>query len=238
MQGYQDKVMARDVASLMGWWQDAGVDQAIAEEPQPWLGRSAVAQPVKAEPIVAPLPGSLDTLANWIKNSPDFTEAGPSQRRIAPAGMPHANVMILTDMPESDDHLSGQMMSGQVGILFDRMLAAIGLDRSTVWISSLSPSRPATGRIAADDLVRLSEIAQHHIKIAAPKRLWLLGQTTSRAVLGVDELATKGKLHLINHGTCMVEVVASMHPRLLLQNPARKAGVWAEMQMLMKGIAA
>ena len=146
--------------------------------------------------------------------------------------------MVLTDMPEQGDAEAGRLFSGETGDLIDRMLNALGLDRSKIYCAPLCPARPPTGRIDDMLLPKLSEIAQLHIRLAAPKRVWLLGQAASRAILGMDEVAAKGKLHLINQKAPIMEAVASIHPRLLLQNPKRKAGVWEDMQLLAGGLVA
>lgn len=235
MTGVQTVLDARGVASLIGWWRDAGVDAFVEDTPQPWLGRAAVtAKPVVDAPATPPPTHSA--FVDWLQTSADIPSAGPAPRRLAPSGIVGAPIMVMVDMPESSDHDAQKLMSGEVGQLFDRMLAAIGLDRAQIYLAPLCPGRPATGQISEEYFTRLAEIARHHIGLAKPKRVWLLGQTTSRALLGVDAVAARGKLHFINHSGGNVEVVASLHPRLLLQNPARKAGTWADMQLLMKGI--
>jgi uracil-DNA glycosylase len=58
----------------------------------------------------------------------------------------------------------------------------------------------------------------------------------SRALLGVDDVASVGNLHDFNHATVNIPTVASFAPRFLLDNPAQKARVWADMQVLIKGM--
>lgn len=237
MTGVQSLSDARSVASLLAWWRDAGVDYLVEEEAQPWIGRpAATAKPVAEVPAPAVLPATHSDFVDWLMTSDEVPTAGPATRRLPPAGVAGSSIMVMVDMPDSNDHAAGQLLSGDAGILFDRMLAAIGLNREAIYLAPLCPGRPATGQIGDEHLPRLAEIARHHVKLAAPKRVWLLGQTTSRAVLGIDAVAARGKLHLINHSGGKVEVVASLHPRLLLQNPSRKAGTWADMHLLMKGI--
>lgn len=146
--------------------------------------------------------------------------------------------MVVTDMPESGDLDAGRLMSGEVGDLFDRMIGALDLDRTNIYCAPLCPGRPPTGRIDHEWLPELGRIALHHIKLAAPKRVWLLGQATSRAILGTDEAMATGKIQLINQDDSIMEAVATIHPRLLLTNPSRKAGVWKDMQLLAGGLVA
>jgi uracil-DNA glycosylase len=226
-------------ASLIGWWQDAGVDIFVDETPVPWLQKGLVAAKpaAPATPNVrAPLPNTVDALTAWMLADPDIPEAGPPPRRIAASGTAGAPLMIMIDMPEANDHEAGHLLSGECGKLFENMLSAIGESRSSVYLATLCPGRPVTGRLAEPALPRLAEIACHHIALCVPKRLWLLGSTVSRALLGVDDVASVGNLHDFNHEAVNISTVVSFAPRFLLEHPAQKARVWADMQVLIKGI--
>ena len=231
--------------SLIGWWRDAGVDMLVDEVAVPWLQKAQATPdskpPTKASqaqpaPSDAPLPESLAALTHWLMTSPDIPDTAPPSRRIAASGAAGAPLMILIDMPEVNDHEAGQLLSGECAKLFENMLAAIGQDRSTVYVAALCPARPVTGRLNDAALARLTEIARQHVAFSVPKRLWLLGSTVSRALLGVDDVASRGNLHDFNHATVNIPTVASFAPRFLLDHPAQKASVWADMQMLIKGM--
>ncbi len=230
-------IPVENVASLIGWWRDAGVDTLIDDVPTPWLDRNkrvGVLPTATPAPIEQGLPDTLDAFkAWWISDSP-IAGAGPAQTRVAPLGAIAPQVMILIDMPELDDHREGLLLAGPCGILIDNMLKAVGLDRSHAYIASLSPSRALTGKIADGDISALARIAAHHIGLVAPERLWLMGSTVSRAMLGMDDSEARGILHNFNHESGTVPAVASFAPRFLLQHPAQKARVWADMHLLFK----
>lgn len=227
-------------ASLIGWWRDAGVDDFVDEVALPWLDRNrsertaTVSRPT-ASAADAPLPATLTALTQWLVSDAAIPEAGPVARRIAASGDPASRLMILIDMPEADDHRTGHLLSGDCAALFDNMLAAIGHSRASVYVAALCPGRPPTAMLAENALPRLAEIARHHIALAAPERLWLMGRTVSRAILAMDDIAARGTLHDVNHQGGTVTAVASFAPRFLLQNPAQKPGAWADMQMLIRG---
>jgi uracil-DNA glycosylase len=228
-------------ASLISWWQDAGVDVFVDETPVPWLERAKTIAKVNTPPesqsilVNAPLPDSLSALTAWLMSDPDIPEAGPVSRRIAASGAVGAALMIMIDMPEANDHEAGALLSGECATLFENMLKAIGQSRSSVYVVALCPGRPVTGRLSDVALPRLAEIARQHIALCVPKRLWLLGSTVSRALLGVDDVASVGNLHDFNHEDVNIPTVASFAPRFLLDNPAQKARVWADMRVLIKG---
>jgi uracil-DNA glycosylase len=224
-------------ASLLRWWTEAGVDVLIDEAPRQWLGGNVAAPAAElAAPTEDPLPDTLAKLVEWISATETLAFVGPPSRRLAPIGTVGSPVMIITDMPEHADIAAGGWFSGDVGQLFDAMLHAVNLTRDQVYCAGLCPGRPATGQIEPDQMIKLGDIARHHIRLAAPNRVWLLGQSTSRAVLGADVAPQTAKLHYINQDGGNVPCVASYHPRMLIQHPVRKAKAWADMQLLFGGM--
>jgi uracil-DNA glycosylase len=232
-----------DVRSVVAWWADAGVDQLIDEAPTPWPDRAAKkavpappsAKPQKNAPQVPEMPRNLTAFTHWLMALPLLDPVCPPTQRIAASGNPAADLMILIDVPEAEDVTTGALLSGQAGALFDRMLAAIRRDRQSVYIAAICPGRPPGGSITEELLIDLAPLARQHIALVAPKRLWLMGQTASRAALGVDEASVRGRLGNFNHEGVNVTAVASVSPRFLLANPKRKAAAWADMQMLIEG---
>ncbi|MEN2784844.1 uracil-DNA glycosylase [Sphingomonas qilianensis] len=229
-------------ASTLDWWQEAGVDTAIDEEPRNWLARAApvsAAAPVDLVVADVALPETLDGFAAW-RAGPDAPEASWHGRCIVGQGDPAATLMILIDMPEREDAESGVLLSGAAGRLFDRMLAAIGRSRETVYLAAVCTTRPAAGRVAPEMEARLGELAQHHVALTAAKRVLVMGNAPSRALLGADAPHARGQLRTLNlkAGTVAstIEVVASFHPRFLLEKPAAKAEAWKDLQMLIEGL--
>jgi uracil-DNA glycosylase len=232
-------------ASALSWWHEAGVDIVVDDLPRDWTVRenavtakgAAVEQPepVEEEP---PLPATLEAFIDW-----RFGGAAPESAWGEPivhvAGDPASPLMIVTDMPEAGDCNIGVLLSGDVGRLFDRMLAAIGHDRASIYLVSLCIARPVTGLVPREIELKLGELARHHVALAAPKRLLLLGQTVSRAILGADAGPGRGRLQPVNyHGGQsghVAEAVTTYHPRFLLTKPAAKAEAWKDLQLLLGG---
>lgn len=235
------QIAARDAASLMRWWSEMGVDTLVDEAPTAWLDRAAVKAVAKSErtrsneaaPIADTIPSTLAEFKHWFMTNETVSELGLPTRRIAPSGDDNAGVMVLIDMPEAIDQAT--LLSGDAGLLFDKMLAAVGLTRASIYLASVTPARPPSGMIDEGDLAKLSEIALHHVKLVAPQSLWLLGLAPSRALIAMSEIEARGRLHKINHDGGTINAMASLHPRNLLLNPGRKASVWADMLMLFKG---
>lgn len=235
-------------ASAFEWWRDAGVDTLADEAPRDWTAVPApvvrrTPQAAATQSPAAPLPETLAAFAAW-RTGPDAPEAGWPGNAIAAAGDPAAGIMVLADVPDREDGGSGMLLGGAAGRLFDRMLAAIGRDRSSIYLATICGKRPVAGRIAPEIEARLAEIARHHVALAAPERLLVLGNAASRALTGVDVAGVRGGLQSVNLNvgqsgkTVTIETVASFHPRLLIERPAEKARAWKDLQMLVAGLDA
>jgi uracil-DNA glycosylase family 4 len=234
--------------SLMAWWSLAGVDSAISDAPVSWLVPASprIASPDRparpAEPVArrAPTtppdagPADLASFHRWLAESADVIEAAWPGPRIVPGRQAGAPLMIVTDMPDSDDLASGTLLSGEAGRLVDGMLRALGLDRAACAIASLAVARPIGGIIDDRDLERLGERMRRQVALSAPARVLLLGDRTDRALGATDGSMPGQSLRAINHGGGTVDGVAIPHPRLLLRQPGEKAGCWRQLQLLLK----
>lgn len=235
-----------DIDSLMDWWKLAGVDVAIDEEPVAWLAKkegtprpaakTATVDVPNATAPIAPvdLPTTLAAFVSWLAADTTVLAAYPPSRRIMPSHIPGADLIVVADVPELGDVEEGRLLSGDVGLLIDRMLAAMGHDRGSVHLVTIAPARPANGRLdeAAQDA--LAPILRRHVELVAPRKLWLLGRAASRAVLGMDETEAAGRLHSVNQNGVTMEAIATVHPRILLREPKLKARVWEDMKRLIE----
>jgi uracil-DNA glycosylase len=240
-------------ASVLDWWADAGVDCLVEERPRDWLSRSAAAgaaaapigmpaapspAPAMPAPLAAELPGQLDLFRSFLADHPDLPFAAPGTPRICPAGDPAAGLMIMIGMPFADDVAGGALLSGAAGRLFDRMLAAIGRDRASVYLTSLSCIRAPGGLGDPAELARCAGLARHHVGLAAPRALLLMGDEASRALLGLASGEARGRWHGIETGAGPVNALATMSPETLLGSPALKRHAWADLLLLMEGLEA
>ena len=227
-----------NVASALEWWRDAGVDTLVEESARDWLARPAPQQTAAAvAETAAPaeaLPDTLETFLDW-----RMGEAAPEAEwltpRIGPAGRPDAPLMVLTDMPESEDAETGALLSGAAGRLFDRILGAIGESRDSVYLASIATARPLTGQIPADQEARLAELARHHVALAGPKKLLLMSEAANRVWSTTNGSGYGNSLDAINQYGSNIVVAAIRSPRFLLRNPGAKAEAWKQLLQFCRG---
>ena len=236
--GRADEIDAASAASALQWWADSGVDVLVDEEPRNWLKPRPRIDPqaVEApEPAADALPDQLELFHAYLRDSEKLAFAAPSAPRICPSGDPASGLMMITDMPAADDCAAGTLLSGEVGRLFDRMLAAIGRDRSSIYLASLSCLRSPTGRFTGDTASQCSTLARHHIGLAEPKALLLFGDACGKALLGLSVMQGRGRWHEIATHAGPVPAILTFHPDRLLDQPRMKAAAWADLQLLMQG---
>jgi len=241
----QNHDWAKLAASALDWWREAGVDTLVEDAPFDWLAAVETAAPLALLAPVAParapsptpaaLPDTREAFATW-RLGEDAPEARWGGVAIAATGPADAELMVFVDCPERDDRET--LLQGETGRLFDRMLAAIGRSRADTALASVCTRRPTTGRVPRDIADRLGEIARHHVALAAPKRLLAMGDAASRALLAMSVADARGRTHPINHKQGKItHVVATHHPRFLLDRPAAKAETWKDLLMLTGEIA-
>ena len=240
-----------ELASLVTWWQDAGLDTLVEDTPRDWLARvepaaapAAVTAPVTATAAqpAAPdtgaarpsLPDTLPTFQAWLASSEKLSI--PLAARVAPSGDVASGVMMLVDLPEADDPLTGRLLSGPAGQLFDKMIAAMGRDRDSLDLAAMAPGRPAGGYVDKASGTLFGELARHHVALARPRVLLLMGEQPSRAFLDIGFVEARGRIHDVRLPGGAVPAIATFHPRTLLQHPEQKKRAWEDLQLLMKAL--
>jgi uracil-DNA glycosylase family 4 len=222
-----------EARSALSWWLDSGVDAVVQEEPRDWL---APAPPRDAKPqapapvpnVVEPQSDTLAELQRWLATSAQLPLASATARRILPHGPEQARVMLLSDAPALEDFAAGQPIGGDAWELAKRMLAAIGIADEQAYSASLSCFHAPGARMTAEDRAACAEIARRHIALVQPKRLLLLGEGPSQALLGKPLLQARAHVHKIEG----VRTVATFHPRHLIKRPLDKHLAWKDLLLL------
>lgn len=147
-------------------------------------------------------------------------------------GNPQADVMFVGEAPGRDEDLEGLPFVGRSGRLLDRMLAAIGRDRTSAYISNVIPWRPPGNR---DPSPLETEICrpfiERHIELVSPKVLVTLGNPSTKLLLktqtGIMRMRGNWSVHTTPDGT-EIATMPSLHPAYLLRNPAHKKLAWRD----------
>ena len=230
---HQDQAEA---ASTLAWWLEAGVDVAVQDTPRNWL--KPVAQPaplLKAiqeveVPAARQLPESLDLFRDWLRDEPALPFAASGSRRVLPVGKENPRVMLLTDSPGKEGSSEGRPIGGDPWLLAQRMLASIGIDPAEAYCASFSCFHTIGSALGGADLDSCADIARHHIRLARPERLLILGDVPAKALIGKPVASARGHVHKVEG----VRTVATFHPSTMMNYPSNKELAWADLLLLME----
>lgn len=209
---------------------DAG--EAVPEPQAVSIAAPARSASVRPARVTVPMPNDLAAFDQWLGNTADLPGADWSAIRLLPHGPADAPLMVLADAPDLVDFDAGQLLSGAAGRLLDAMLAAIGLKRDAVRVGSMALTRPIGGRLEGDEAKQLARIAMHHIALARPRNILLLGQQTCQLLTGENVSPDGHGQREINLDGGKRAVSAIHHPRLLLERPLLKRPAWTALKRL------
>ncbi len=150
-------------------------------------------------------------------------------------GNPDADIMLIGEAPGADEDRQGKPFVGVSGQLLDRMMASIGLNRSSLYISNIILWRPPGNRTpTTEETAAFLPIMKRHIQLVAPKVIVTLGGSSTKALLGTQDgiLKCRGKWHEFDHGNGTIPLLATLHPAYLLRTPGQKALAWQDLRML------
>ena len=150
-------------------------------------------------------------------------------------GNPKSKIMLIGEAPGANEDDEGLPFVGRAGMLLDKMLTAINLDRKKVYISNIINYRPPENRRPTDEEIkRYLPFITKHIEIINPKILVLLGSTAMNALIGNDVVISKmrGKWIEKEFGNCKTSVIITFHPAFLMRQPAQKKMSWIDLKMV------
>jgi DNA polymerase len=147
-------------------------------------------------------------------------------------GNPAAPIMFVGEAPGREEDLEGVPFIGRSGQLLDRMFAAIGLDRTSVYIANTIPWRPPGNRTPTPLETEICRpFFERQIELANPRLLVALGGPAAKALTnateGILRLRGNWKAHLTTSGI-QIPVMPTLHPAYLLRNPAQKRFAWRD----------
>ncbi len=152
-------------------------------------------------------------------------------------GDPNARLLFVGEGPGADEDAQGVPFIGKAGQLLNNMITAIGLRREEVYIANIVKCRPPANRVPepveAHTCVRF---LFEQIGIVRPEIIVALGSTAATYLLGSKSPlgALRGRVHDAN-GT---KLVVTYHPAFLLRDPRQKKEAWADLQVVMRELAA
>ena len=175
---------------------------------------------------------SLDELRGALERFEGCNLRLTARRLVFSDGEPGAKVMFVGEAPGRDEDEAGIPFVGRSGRLLDRMLAAVGLDRSEVYIANVVPWRPPGNRTPTPQETEICKpFVLRQIELVAPRILVFLGGASASALTGSTQGIMRLRGRWLIHPTSSGEIPAmpTLHPAYLLRQPLHKRLAWRDL---------
>lgn len=252
-----------ETRALLDWYVEAGVDETIGDAPvdrfstpppaaaQPAPAARPAAKPTSLREAASPPP--LQSRDAAVQTAQEIAAAASTLDELRAAfeafdgcplketamnfvfadGTADARLMFIGEAPGGEEDRKGLPFVGPAGQLLDRMLAAIGIERSEVYITNILPWRPPGNRNPTDaEIAACLPFLERHIALVKPDILLFVGGTSAKTLLRRKEgiMRLRGKWMQYEPVTGdPVPARALLHPAYLLRQPAQKRETWQDL---------
>lgn len=148
-------------------------------------------------------------------------------------GNPAAQIMLIGEAPGAEEDRQGKPFVGPSGQLLDKMLATVGLDRTSVYITNVIYWRPPGNRTPTPaEIAACQPFLERQIELLQPKLIVFVGGIAARALLGVKEGVTKLRGRRFTYTTgegAKIPALVMFHPAYLLRQAMQKRLAWRDL---------
>jgi uracil-DNA glycosylase family 4 len=183
---------------------------------------------------------NLDELRKLLESFEGCSLRNTATQLVFADGNPEGRVMFVGEAPGHDEDISGRPFVGRSGKLLDRMIEAIGLDRTKVYIANVVPWRPPGNRTPTPQETSIClPFIRRQIELADPDVLVCLGGPSMQTLLGTKDGITRmrGRWFPFDTGTREIRAMATFHPAFLLRSPLQKRLSWRDFLAIKKALA-
>ena len=181
----------------------------------------------------------LENLKNKISMTQNCELKNNADKLVFNDGDSDSAIMIVGEGPGQKEDIEGKPFVGDAGLLLNKMLKSINIDRDKVYITNVVNYRPPNNRKPdPSEIERYSVFLKEHISIIDPKILILMGSTAMESLLGskikISKERGNWKEIIINQKTYLTMI--TFHPAYLLRQADQKKYSWADLKELRKKI--
>jgi uracil-DNA glycosylase len=203
---------------------------------EPTAAPEAAIQSAREAARTAP---TLEVLRALLENFDGCALKSTATRLVFADGNPQARIMFVGEAPGREEDIEGLPFVGRSGKLLDRMIAAIGLDRSSAYIANVIPWRPPGNRTPTPQETQIClPFIQRQIELVDPDVLVTLGNPSTQTLLSTREgiMKTRGRWFEYDTGTRVIRALATFHPAYLLRSPSYKRLAWQDLRAIAKAL--
>ncbi|HEX4954459.1 MAG TPA: uracil-DNA glycosylase [Thermoanaerobaculia bacterium] len=162
--------------------------------------------------------------------------AGTRRKVVFGTGDPHARLMLIGEGPGGEEDRQGLPFVGPAGELLTKILQAIGLARSQVYIANIVKCRPPENRDPEpDEVAACRPYLEGQIAAVRPAVIVALGRVAAQVLLGNE--TPIGRLRGRWYRYAEADLMVTYHPAALLRNADYKRPTWEDMQKVRDRLA-
>lgn len=145
------------------------------------------------------------------------------------AGAATARIVFVGGAPGKLDETTGQPLAGE---LFDRILFAMGLDRSSVYACQVVMCRPPQRVPHPEEIAACLPFLQRQLAVIAPQIIVAMGEIPTRVLSGqADEFSSlRGRWFKYQN----IDVMPTFDPAYLLLHPHEKREAWNDLKEVLR----
>lgn len=154
-------------------------------------------------------------------------------RLVFGVGAEETPLMFVGEAPGAEEDRRGEPFVGAAGQLLDRMIAAMGWTRETVYIANVLMCRPPGNRDPQpDEVSQCLPFLHKKIEVIRPRIIVALGKPATHALLSTTApiSALRGRFHEFRG----IKVMPTFHPAFLLRSPDRKRDAWSDLKQVIE----
>ena len=194
---------------------------------------------VKNEPLVKNKNDELNKLKKKIQNIENCELKVNASKLVFADGNIDSLIMIVGEGPGQKEDELGKPFVGEAGILLNKMLKAINVNRKNTYVTNVVNFRPPGDRkLKSSEITKYSNFLRDHISIIDPKILVLMGSTAMESLLGskikISKERGNWKEVIINNKTYLTMI--TFHPAYLLRQADQKKYSWEDLKKIRKKI--
>jgi len=149
-------------------------------------------------------------------------------------GNPQARLMFVGEGPGADEDAQGEPFVGRAGELLTRVIGAMGLRRSDVYIANVVKCRPPGNRNPEpDEVAACSPFLAEQVSSVRPEVVVALGKFAAQTLLETELPIGRLRGHF-HRAFGHIPLMPTWHPAYLLRTPSAKRDTWEDIQQVMK----
>ena len=148
-------------------------------------------------------------------------------------------IMIIGEAPGPEDEKNGKTFQGEVGLLLNKMLNAININKESIYSTyAINYRTPEDRKPTSKEIKKYSIFLKEHISIIDPKIIILFGGSAMESVTALSSKISnergKWKEIILKNKTYLIMI--TFNPSYLIRFPENKKYSWEDLKKIKKKI--